>query len=51
MDFLSRKFQWFIKVIFSYVVFIVVMLVNFGLINDIELFSYDYWHNVFDVLT
>ena len=40
-----------IKFIFSYVVFIVIMLVNLGIINDIELFSYDYWHNVYDLAT
>ena len=40
-----------IKFIFSYVVFIVIMLVNLGIINDIDLFSYKYWHNVYDVAT
>ena len=50
-EFLSRGFQWMIKFIFSYVVFIVIMLVNLGIINDIELFSYDYWHNVYDLAT
>ena len=35
-EYFSRTFQWVIKFIFSYVVFGLVLLVNLGIINDVE---------------